>query len=266
MRALLFDIDGTLTKSHGAGTRALAATLHTRPRASEELKRMRLDGMTDRAIVRILLAAELGHAEPLADASVPSSQPTTAPPAAPHEMVSNVHDLPGPPTITERARSISSAAIEGVIDGYLTALAHECKQLAYKPQPGIPALLDALSQRTDVLLGLCTGNVVKGAELKLTAAGLWHHFSFGGFGSDDESRPELVKHAVQRARDRGATEFLVIDDTPRGVLAAHEGGAKACGVATGRWSVHDLRVHGAEMTIESFADLDRSLALLLGPL
>ena len=61
MRALLWDIDGTLTRSTGAGTRALAASLRARPAALAELRTMRLDGMTDHAIVRILLAAELGH-------------------------------------------------------------------------------------------------------------------------------------------------------------------------------------------------------------
>ena len=60
MRALLFDIDGTLTGSGGAGARALAHALGTRSaeRAGAELTRMKLDGMTDRSIVRALLAAE----------------------------------------------------------------------------------------------------------------------------------------------------------------------------------------------------------------
>ena len=58
MRALLFDLDGTLTKSGGAGMRALGRALHTRQQAAEELQKMRLDGMTDRAIARVLLAAE----------------------------------------------------------------------------------------------------------------------------------------------------------------------------------------------------------------
>ena len=58
MRALLFDLDGTLTSSAGAGMRSLAKALHHRPRAAEHLRSMRLDGMTDRAIVRLTLIAE----------------------------------------------------------------------------------------------------------------------------------------------------------------------------------------------------------------
>src|SRR5207248_5463595 len=63
MRALLFDLDGTLTRSSGAGTRALAIAIGARVRAAEELRKMRLDGMTDRAIARLLLAAER-HGQP----------------------------------------------------------------------------------------------------------------------------------------------------------------------------------------------------------
>ena len=55
MRALLFDLDGTLTRSAGAGARALGKELGARLRATEELRKMRLDGMTDRAIARALL-------------------------------------------------------------------------------------------------------------------------------------------------------------------------------------------------------------------
>lgn len=248
MRALLFDIDGTLTKSHGAGTRALSQTLLARPRAAEELRRMRLDGMTDRAIVRLLLAAEAGHA--------------AGEPGAP----GNPHDHPGPPPITERALAVEDAAIDAVLAGYLEVLERECARQAYQPLPGVAALVAALAKRPDVLLGLCTGNVARGAELKLGAAGLWGPFAFGGFGSDAEARPDVVRAAVRRARERGAGEVLVIDDTPRGVLAAHEAGVACCGVATGRWSVHDLAVHGADLVVESFADLERSLALLTGPL
>jgi phosphoglycolate phosphatase-like HAD superfamily hydrolase len=58
----------------------------------------------------------------------------------------------------------------------------------------------------------------------------------------------------------------VIGDTPRDVLAAHEAGLPACGVATGRWSIQQLAEHGAEVLLEDFTDLPESERLLLGPL
>src|ERR1700679_3196100 len=130
MRALLWDIDGTLTKSSGAGTRALAATLHARPAALEELRRMRLDGMTDRAIMRILLAAELGHltrGNPPAEAAVKRS---------PEEAI-ELATLP----IEERLKHVRESEIEQVLSDYLGALKTECQSGAYICQPGIAALI-----------------------------------------------------------------------------------------------------------------------------
>jgi phosphoglycolate phosphatase-like HAD superfamily hydrolase len=231
LRALLFDIDGTLTRSGGAGSRALGAALGARPRAGSELRKMRLDGMTDRSIARTLLAAEHGD------------------PALP---------------IADRAARVSDADIDAVLAQYLTALEQECARSAYSPMPGVPELLRALQGRADALLGLCTGNVARGAELKLTAAGLWGPFRFGGYGSDAEPRADIVRTAWARAQALGATEALVIGDTPRDVLAAHDAGLPACGVATGRWTLHDLLSNGADAVLESFADLDRALAILIG--
>jgi phosphoglycolate phosphatase-like HAD superfamily hydrolase len=130
----------------------------------------------------------------------------------------------------------------------------------------VAALLERLAQRGDVLLGLCTGNLARGAELKLTSAGLWGRFRFGGYGSDAEPRAEIVRTAWRRAQELGAAEALVIGDTPRDVLAAHEAGLPACGVATGRWSVHDLATHGPELVLRDFTDIDESLRLILGPI
>jgi phosphoglycolate phosphatase len=225
MRALLFDIDGTLTRSAGAGMRALATAVGAHPRAAEELRKMRLDGMTDRGIARILLAAERHGA----------------------------------------SQDIADADIDVVLSQYLRALEQECAAKAYVPLPGVTELLPRLALRSEALLGLCTGNLEAGARLKLGCAGLWQYFRFGGYGSDAEPRPEIVRTAWRRARELGATEGLVIGDTPRDILAAHEAGLPACAVATGRWSVHDLATHGPEVILNDFIDAARAEELLLGP-
>ncbi|TMA22936.1 MAG: HAD family hydrolase [Deltaproteobacteria bacterium] len=212
---LLFDLDGTLTRSAGAGARALGKALGARLRATEELRKMRLDGMTDRAIARALLAAERG---------------------------------------TEPAKVVEEE-IDHVLEQYLVNLERECAAKSYEAIPGVAAVLDRLCARNDVLLGL-----------KLTSAGLWSSFRFGGYGSDAEPRAEIVRTAWKRAQEHGATEALVIGDTPRDILAAHDAGLPACGVATGRWSVHDLSVHGAEVVLADWSDPDRASSLLLGAL
>lgn len=233
MRALLFDLDGTLTRGGGAGGRALGRALHARPQAVEELRTMRLDGMTDRSIARIVLAAEGGQGVPL----------------------------------QERLAAVPESDIDAVLGRYVEALASECAKKPYAPQPGVAELLSRLQARpAEVLLGLCTGNMARGAELKLSSAGLWGPFRFGGYGSDAEPRADIVRTAWSRARELGATEALVIGDTPRDILAAHEAGLPACAVATGRYTVHELAEHGAELVTLDFSDAAAAERLLLGPL
>ena len=232
MRALLFDLDGTLTRGGGAGGRALGRALHARPQAVEELRKMKLDGMTDRLIARIVLAAE-------GDQRV---------------------------AIEERMKAVAETEIDAVLARYLEALAVEVLKNPYEPLPGIAALVPRLQARSDVLLGLCTGNLARGAELKLVSAGLWGPWKFGAYGSDAEPRPEIVRTAWRRAQELGATEALVIGDTPRDILAGHEAGLPVCAVATGRWTVHDLATHGAEMVAQDFSDPEAAERLLTGPL
>jgi phosphoglycolate phosphatase len=232
MRALLFDLDGTLTKGGGGGSRALGKALGAHSRAAEELRNMRLDGMTDKSIARALLATE-------GDASLP---------------------------LVERMKAVENAAIDAVLDRYLERLEEECAARPYQPLPGVEELLVRLAARSDVLLGLCTGNLRRGAEIKLRSAKLWGQFRFGGYGSDAEPRPDIVRTAWQRAKELGATEALVIGDTSRDILAAHEAGLPACGVATGRFTVHELAEHGAELIAQDFADVAAAERLLTGPL
>jgi phosphoglycolate phosphatase len=229
-RALLFDLDGTLTKGGGAGSRALGRALHSRPQAVEELRKMRLDGMTDRSIARIVLAAE-------GDQRIP---------------------------LQERMRAVQPAEIEAVLRRYVEALEGEVAKNPYLPLPGVAELVRALSTRDSVLLGLCTGNLEPGAKLKLVSAGLWGPWKFGGYGSDAEPRAEIVRTAWRRAQELGATEAVVIGDTPRDIQAAHEAGLPACAVATGRFTVHELAQYGPDMVAADFSDPQAALRLLLG--
>ena len=163
------------------------------------------------------------------------------------------------------AAAVTEAEIDAVLLRYLEALAVECGRNPYLPLPGIAELLPRLQAHAGVLLGLCTGNHARGAELKLVSAGLWGPFRFGGYGSDAEPRAQIVRTAWRRAQELGATEALVIGDTPRDILAAHEAGLPVA-VATGRFTVHDLAEHGAEMVVQDFSNPGAAEVLLLGPL
>src|SRR5262249_36756957 len=122
---------------------------------------------------------------------------------------------------------------------------------------GVLATLDAVRDWAGVAVGLGTGNIRAGARVKLRHVGIYDRFRFGGFGCDHEDRAELLGIGAARgARLLGAAlracRVIVIGDTPRDVDAARLIGAEAIGVATGRFSVADLR---AAKATHAFEDL-----------
>jgi phosphoglycolate phosphatase-like HAD superfamily hydrolase len=130
------------------------------------------------------------------------------------------------------------------------------------PLPGVTELLAALDARDDVTLGLLTGNLVEGARAKLEAVGIDPRiFVVGAFGSDHELRPELPAIAQRRAREVLGIEVqgrdvVVIGDTPADVECGREIGARAIGVATGRYSTNELAAHGAAAVFSDLTDTD----------
>lgn len=138
--------------------------------------------------------------------------------------------------------------------------------------PGVVELLVALSALDDVGLGLLTGNIVQGAELKLGSAGLWDHFALGtspvgGFGSDHEHRDELPAIALERARRRwrreiDAADTIIIGDTPRDVACGLAGGTRTVAVATGSFGVEELGAAGAHDVLEDLSLTAAVVALL----
>jgi phosphoglycolate phosphatase len=152
------------------------------------------------------------------------------------------------------------AEMEKVAELYLIYLQEELQDSPrYRIMPGVPELLAALSTRPSLVLGLATGNLEKGAWLKLGRGGLASYFRFGGFGSDAENRTELVRIAMERARDYlgnhvPVQDIYVIGDTPRDILHGKEAGARTVGVATGKSGVEELSRHGPDHVFQDFSD------------
>jgi len=133
--------------------------------------------------------------------------------------------------------------------------------------PGIRELLPALQSRDDVFLGLLTGNFEEAARIKLGHFDLWDYFRCGAFGDDAADRNALVPFAVDRARECGFGSFdyadvVVIGDTPHDVACANAVGALPVAVATGGFSVDQLRATGAPIVLEDLSDTAAFLALL----
>jgi phosphoglycolate phosphatase len=149
-------------------------------------------------------------------------------------------------------------SFDTVIDLYLTFLREEVETTTvYQVLPGISGILDEMSGRPDVLLGLATGNVEVGARIKLERGKLNGYFRFGGYGSDSENRPGLVRRAAEMASLRCGHEIpgrdiFVIGDTPLDVEAGRAAGFRTVGVATGKYSMSDLAESGADLVIPDF--------------
>jgi phosphoglycolate phosphatase-like HAD superfamily hydrolase len=154
-------------------------------------------------------------------------------------------------------------------DRYLQALDTE---LATRPIPALPGthdLLAALQPRSELTLGLLTGNFAAAAPRKLRSAGFDPDtFTVNAFGDEAASRPELVPVARRRYRERhgrdiAAERVVVIGDTPRDVACAHANGSLAVAVATGRWSRTDLDATGADLVIDDLVAGRSALEALL---
>jgi phosphoglycolate phosphatase-like HAD superfamily hydrolase len=148
--------------------------------------------------------------------------------------------------------------IETVLEAYLAFLHEEVETSEkYYVLPGIMSILDEISVRPNTMLGLETGNIEPGARVKLQRGGLNRYFSFGGFGSDSESRVELVRKAGEAASRRHGDsirpeDIFVIGDTPLDIAAGQGAGYKTVGVATGRYSTVRLHEAGATFVISNF--------------
>jgi len=104
--------------------------------------------------------------------------------------------------------------------------------------PGVLDLIAALDDEAGVTLGLVTGNVRRGAEIKLGRDHLFDRFAVGAFGGDAADRADLIRLARDRAKSEGHGTFtsaatVYVGDTERDVEAAKAGGAVSVAVATG---------------------------------
>jgi len=132
-----------------------------------------------------------------------------------------------------------------------------------KLMPGFPMLLEELSRRPGIRLGLATGNFSRSAHLKLAHFGIDGYFRGGAFGEESEDRSVIVRLALERLGEGlSPAEVMVIGDTPHDISSAKACGTIAVGVATGRNTVDELRRCGADLVFDDFSDWRRVAATL----
>ena len=146
-------------------------------------------------------------------------------------------------------------------NGYIARVERALPKFAGQVLPGVGGLLGELARRSEVVVGLVTGNVQQTARLKLTHYGLWDHFSFGGFGDEHIDRNDIAATALANAREHAHRNdaridgaVVVIGDTPNDVRCARSIGAHAVAVATGQTDLDTLRACQPDLLLESLVD------------
>jgi phosphoglycolate phosphatase len=223
MELVLFDLDGTILLSGGAGARAVNRACEKIHGIANVMDEIMPDGKTDIAILREIFK------------------------------------------IVEK--DFLPDQIDCLFREYLLFLKDEvANSLEYRVMPGIPELIKALSEREDIIIGIATGNIEEAALIKLERSDLGDYFKFGGFGSDFESREELIRIAIERGklflnREREFERVFVIGDTPLDIIHAREAGAKTVAVATGSYSVSDLEKYNPDYLFENFSNFESVLKI-----
>ena len=225
-KVVLFDIDGTLVLTGGAGMRAMNRACEDIAGATDALHDVPVAGRTDWIIL---------------------------------------HDA-----MRKLGRELEAELLDTIRSQYVEYLQEEIQhrgQGIKSVLPGVRELLDRLDSRDDVFLGLVTGNFVEGARIKLEYFDLWRYFRCGAYGEDAKDRNALVPVALERARACGLNgtsghHVLVVGDTPHDVACARAAGAVPVGVATGSYTVEQIRASGADIVFPDLSDPEAFLALL----
>jgi len=224
VRLVLFDIDGTLIRTGGAGVKAFGKVFQTEFGAVDGFEKLKFAGRTDISLVREFFG---------------------------------YHNIPATPENFER-----------FFTKYVFWLDHILKDSITEICAGVTDFIAASrATRLPPLLGLLTGNIRLGAEIKLRRVSLWDTFETGAFADDHEQRDQIAALARERGarilkRNLADNEVLVIGDTPFDIQCARAIGAKVLAVATGGAALEQLHSHNPDWAVKNLSELDAASVLL----
>lgn len=157
------------------------------------------------------------------------------------------HDLPG-----------DDGILSSILTRYVAILQKEITNPKGHIHPGVVELLDALLETDGYRVGLLTGNIERGARIKLGAFELNDYFQVGAFGDDSEDRNSLLPIAVDKlgaleGMEIGYGDCIVVGDTPLDVACAKPFGAVSVAVATGPYGYDSLANTGADYVLRDLS-------------
>jgi phosphoglycolate phosphatase-like HAD superfamily hydrolase len=205
VRLVLFDIDGTLVHTGGAGVKAFAKVFATEFGATDGFERLKFAGRTDVSLVREFFGF--------------------------HGIAATAENF------------------QRFFEQYVFWLDHILRESHTETCPGVREFIQQLkSLPRPPLLGLLTGNIRLGAEIKLRHFDLWSTFETGGFADDHEERNQIAAIARQRGsailnNELKEDQVLVIGDTPLDIRCGRAIRAKVLAVATGGAKLEELEAH-----------------------
>ena len=217
IRLVLFDIDGTLVHTGGAGVKAFAKVFAEEFGARDGFEKMKFAGRTDVSLVREFF------------------------------KIHNIAD--------------TAENFERFFERYVFWLDYILGHSETVACPGIWEFIAGLkSLKQPPLLGLLTGNIRLGAEIKLRHFDLWEVFETGAFADDREDRDQIAVVAKERGsrvlgKKLRGNEVLVIGDTPLDIRCGREIKAKVLAVATGGATLEELQGDQPDWAVEDLREI-----------
>lgn len=212
VQLVLFDVDGTLVHTGGAGINAFAKTFATEFNVHNGVEKITFAGRTDVNLVREFFG---------------------------------LHGI-----------DATSGNFRRFFERYVFWLDQTVAQSNGSVCRGVLKFIDnLLALPSPPTLGLLTGNIRLGAEIKLRRYDLWDVFTTGAFADDGEDRNHIAAAALERGsrvlgrRLRGE-EVVVVGDTPHDIRCGRFIGAKLLAVATGGAKLDELKKHQPDWAVE----------------
>ena len=222
-KLVLFDLDGTLVNAAGAGRNSLGKAMEDLYGVNPQFDHALISGRTD---------------------------------------LDNFTLVYG---LIKKGKKPSAAEMKKITAKYLEFLPEQVQKMVrtkkYGKVKGVEKFLTLLAAQKDIILGLGSGNLEKGAFIKLAPSKLDRFFTLGGYGEDGHTREEMLAAAVKRAEKKFKTKITpdqvyVIGDTHRDICAAKNCGFHSAVLTTGFGEPDKIQRAAAELEMEDFTDLE----------